>query len=75
MLTLGCTSTIVQVQHTIDQILKIPLFHIFCELGKQESPAQSHIQKSQSKIGFLNIALQSVTKIPGKTAIWTILYF
>ena len=38
MLVLGSTSTIDQDQHTIDQLLKIPLFHLFYELGKKESP-------------------------------------
>ena len=31
----------------IGELLKIPFFHIFHELGKKESPAQSNIPKSQ----------------------------
>ena len=52
MLVLGSTNTIGQAQHTIDQLLKIPLFHLFYQFGKKESPAWSNIQKSQSKIGI-----------------------
>ena len=36
----------------IDRLLKTPLFHLFHELGKKESPAQSNIQQFQFLIGI-----------------------